>query len=85
MLLNGKDTAPYEYVRRTKNSNSPVTDVKSKDFICNVGGIDDDVLSETKTLPVKAGDQVGFRIRDNFGHPGVLQVYLSKAPGAAQR
>ncbi|KAF2251683.1 lytic polysaccharide monooxygenase [Trematosphaeria pertusa] len=84
VLLNGKDTGVYEYVRRTKNSNGPITDVSSKDIICNNGGIDDDVMSATKTLSVKPGDQVGFRIRDIFGHPGIQQVYLSKAPGMAQ-
>ncbi|KAH8588447.1 cellulose-growth-specific protein [Bisporella sp. PMI_857] len=84
LIVNGKDTGVYEYVRRTKNNNGPILDVKSNDIICNNGGIDDDVMSTTKTYRVVPGDQVGFRIRDIFGHPGIQQVYLSKAPGAAQ-
>src|SRR5690349_21256650 len=84
LIVNGIDTGAYNYVRRTKNSNSPVQDVKSKDMICNVGGIDDDVMSATKTYTVSPGDQVGFTIRDIFGHPGIQQVYMSKAPGTAQ-
>ncbi|KAF1961565.1 glycoside hydrolase [Byssothecium circinans] len=81
VILNGKDTGAYQYVRRTKNSNSPITDVTSKDMVCNNGGIDADVMSATSTLSVKPGDQIGFRIRDSFSHPGVMQVYMSKAPG----
>ncbi|KAL4881828.1 glycosyl hydrolase family 61-domain-containing protein [Aspergillus karnatakaensis] len=83
LVVNGEVTEEYEYVRRTKNSNSPVEDVTSDDIICNVGGIDDDVLAETKTYTVAPGDEVGFVIRDVFGHPGPQQVYLSKAPGLA--
>jgi len=83
VLLNGKDTGIYEYVRSTKNSNSPVQDVSSKDMVCNVGGNDADVMAKTKTLSVKAGDQIGFRLNPNFGHPGVQQVYMSKAPSTA--
>jgi hypothetical protein len=83
VLLNGKDTGVYQYVRSTKNSNSPVTDISSKDMICNVGGNDADMIAKTQTLSVKAGDQVGFRIRDVFGHPGVQQVYMSKASSTA--
>ncbi|KAL5338004.1 glycosyl hydrolase family 61-domain-containing protein [Aspergillus crustosus] len=84
LIVNGEVTEEYQYVRRTKNSNSPVTDVTSSDIICNVGGIDDDVLAETQTLTVAPGDELGFVIRDVFGHPGPQQVYLSKAPGTAQ-
>ncbi|SPO05362.1 related to cellulose binding protein CEL1 [Cephalotrichum gorgonifer] len=84
LIVNGQDTGPYEYVRRTKNSNGPVLDVTSKDMICNVGGIDDDVMSTTETHTVRPGDQVGFRIRDVWGHPGIQQVYMSKAPGTAK-
>ena len=28
----------YTYIRRTTNANSPVTDLSSNDFRCNVGG-----------------------------------------------
>jgi hypothetical protein len=82
LIVNGVDTAPYEYVRRTKNSNGPIENVASPDIVCNNGGNDVDVRSSTKTHKVKPGDQVGFRVRDIWGHPGVQQVYISKAPGA---
>ncbi|KAL4925674.1 lytic polysaccharide monooxygenase auxiliary activity family 9 protein [Aspergillus undulatus] len=84
LVVNGEETEDYKYVRRTKNSNSPVTDVSSDDFICNVGGIDDDVLSETETYTVAPGDELGFTVATNWGHPGVQQVYMSKAPNTAK-
>ncbi|KAL3458262.1 glycosyl hydrolase family 61-domain-containing protein [Aspergillus heterothallicus] len=80
LIVNGEVTEEYQYVRRTKSSNSPVKDVTSTDMICNNGGIDDDVMAETETYEVAAGDQVGFKVRDVWGHPGIQQVYLSKAP-----
>lgn len=72
--------AEYEYVRRTSNSNSPVTDVLSTDMRCNVGGASG---ASTKTLTVQAGDSIGFSIASSFSHPGIQQVYLSKAPSTA--
>ncbi|KAF2245769.1 lytic polysaccharide monooxygenase [Trematosphaeria pertusa] len=70
----------YTYIRRTSNSNSPVTDVSSTDMRCNVGGASG---NGTETYEVAAGDQIGFVINAEFGHPGPQQVYISKAPGAA--
>lgn len=70
----------YTYIRRTSNSNSPVTDVSSTDMRCNVGGGSG---SATQTYEVAAGDQIGFVINVNFGHPGPQQVYISKAPSTA--
>lgn len=84
LLINGEETAPYEFVRKTKNNNGPILDVFSDDIICNNGGIDDDILAVTKTRTVTAGDQLGFKINEMFGHPGPLHVYLSKAPETAQ-
>jgi hypothetical protein len=84
LIVNGKETSAYEYVRRTKNGNGPILDVKSSDIICNKGGIDDDILAVTKTHKVAPGDQVGFKMNEYLGHPGPLAVYLSKAPGSAQ-
>jgi hypothetical protein len=40
-------------------------------MICNNGGIDDYVMSATKTYKVAPDDQVGFRVRDIWGHPGI--------------
>nr|AXP83835.1 endo-1,4-beta-glucanase [Valsa mali] len=80
LIVNDNVTSPYEYVRQTTDSNSPVTDVTSQDFICNQGGLDADIMAKTSTYTVKSGDQVGFTINSNIGHPGPLSVYMSKAP-----
>lgn len=34
-----------------------------------------------ETMPVKAGDTVGFRVDVNVTHPGPLQFYMAKVPG----
>lgn len=70
----------YTYIRKTSNSNSPVTDVSSTDMRCNVGGFSGNA---TETYEVAAGDQIGFVINSNFGHPGPQQVYMSQAPSTA--
>jgi hypothetical protein len=80
LIVNGQGTNPYEYVRRVKNSNSPVEVATSPNMICNVGGNDADSRAATKTYTVKPGDQVGFDINSDLGHPGPLNVYMSKAP-----
>lgn len=80
LIVNDNVTGAYEYVRQTTNSNSPVTDVTSQDFICNAGGLDADIMAKTSTYTVQAGDNVGFTINSNIGHPGPLHVYMSKAP-----
>ncbi|KAJ4388628.1 hypothetical protein N0V93_006087 [Gnomoniopsis smithogilvyi] len=80
LIVNDNVTSPYEYVRQTTNSNSPITDVTSQDFICNAGGLDADIMAKTSTYTVQAGDSVGFTINSNIGHPGPLHVYMSKAP-----
>lgn len=80
LIVNDNVTSAYEYVRQTTNSNSPVTDVTSDDFVCNVGGLDADIMSKTSTYTVQPGDSVGFTINANIGHPGPLHVYMSKAP-----
>ncbi|KFY25917.1 hypothetical protein V493_04365 [Pseudogymnoascus sp. VKM F-4281 (FW-2241)] len=81
LVLNGQATQPYEYVRVNTNHNSPVTDVQSNDFRCNVGGLSSG--SSTKTATVKAGDTVGFALDQATYHPGPTSIYLSKASGSA--
>lgn len=83
LIVNGEATEPYQYVRRTKNANSPVEDVTSLDMVCNVGGIDADTMAATETKTVKAGDQLGFKVNAELGHPGPQAVYMSKAPTKA--
>lgn len=80
LIVNDNVTSPYEYVRQTTNSNSPVTDVTSQDFVCNQGGLDADIMAKTSTYSVSGGDTVGFSVNVNIGHPGPLHVYMSKAP-----
>lgn len=80
LIVNDNVTSAYEYVRKTTNSNSPVTDVTSSDFICNQGGLDADIMAATSTYTVQPGDSVGFSVNVNIGHPGPLHVYMSKAP-----
>lgn len=70
----------YQYIRKSNNSNAPLQNVNSTDMRCNSGG---QTGSHTQTYTVKAGDELGFAIKDTFGHPGPQQVYLSKAPGSA--
>lgn len=80
LIVNDNVTSAYEYVRQTTNSNSPVTDVTSQDFVCNQGGLDSDIMAKTSTYAVSGGDTVGFTVNVNIGHPGPLHVYMSKAP-----
>ncbi|KAF2193114.1 lytic polysaccharide monooxygenase [Zopfia rhizophila CBS 207.26] len=81
LIVNGQIVGePYQYIRRTLNSNSPIENVQSIDMRCNTGGASG---KNTQTYTVKAGDELGFAINESFGHPGPQQVYLSKAPGTA--
>lgn len=81
LIVNGEIIgSPYQYIRRTNNSNSPLQNVNSTDMRCNSGASSG--LS-TETYTVHAGDELGFGIAATFGHPGPQQVYLSKAPTAA--
>jgi hypothetical protein len=88
LIVNGKVVGdPYQYVRRTNNSNTPLQQVNSTDMRCNAGGASgtftttNGTTTTTQTYTVRAGlDELGFAIADSFGHPGVQQVYLSRAP-----
>lgn len=71
--------SPYQYVRRTNNSNTPLQNVNSTDMRCNAGAASGIPLN-TSTYTVTAGDTLGFTLKDTFGHPGPQQVYISKAP-----
>ncbi|KAM0550255.1 hypothetical protein ACHAPJ_008924 [Fusarium lateritium] len=84
LIINGKVTEPYEYVRRSTNGWSPVADVTSQDFVCNGGGLNPDTLANTKTARVAPGDILGFTVNIEIGHPGPLAVYMSKAPDGVE-
>ena len=79
LIVNGKTTEPYEYVRALGPGvgNGPFYDVKHTDIRCNNGSFA--AASKTKTYAVKAGDTLGFTIRDVLGHPGPLFAYMSKS------
>ncbi|KAJ4362373.1 hypothetical protein N0V83_010466 [Neocucurbitaria cava] len=72
--------SPYQYIRRTNNSNTPLQNVNSTDMRCNAGAASGVPLN-TSTYTVAAGDTLGFTLKDTFGHPGPQQVYISRAPG----
>ena len=80
LIVNGEVTKPYEYVRRTTNYNSPIENVASPNMICNQGGNDAAIRAATKTYTVAPGDELGFDINSELGHPGPQAVYISKAP-----
>ncbi|KAG8829650.1 hypothetical protein FRC17_006238, partial [Serendipita sp. 399] len=80
LILNGAATTPWQYVRQSNNSNSPITDVTSTNIRCNSGGSSG---GSTQTATVAAGATVGFKLDQNIFHAGVLNVYLSKVSNAA--
>jgi hypothetical protein len=83
IIVNGQIIGePYQYVRKTNNSNYPLQNVNSTDMRCN-SGASSGVALNTSTYTVASGDMLGFAIKDTFGHPGPQQVYISKAPNAA--
>lgn len=80
LIVNGNVTSPYEYVRQTNNSNSPITDITSTNMRCNSGGLLAATMAQTSTYTVAPGDNVGFTIDAAISHPGPLSVWMSKAP-----
>lgn len=79
---NGKSTADWEYVRQTNNfqSNGPVTNVQGPEMTCYQTTMN---AANTKTLDVTAGSTINFNARASISHPGAVNVYMAKAPGAA--
>ncbi|CZR53136.1 related to cellulose binding protein CEL1 [Phialocephala subalpina] len=80
LTANGVKNPAYTYVRRNTNYNSPVTDLASKDLICNVGG---ETGGNTTTVTVKAGDPLSFTSDTAVYHQGPICVYMAKAPTTA--
>ncbi|KAI8633624.1 lytic polysaccharide monooxygenase [Xylariaceae sp. FL1651] len=80
LIVNGAFVGePYQYIRQPLKGNVPLTNVNSTDMRCNVGG-SSGITNQTETATVRAGDKLGFGIDETFGHPGIQQVYLSRAP-----
>jgi hypothetical protein len=83
IIVNGQIIGkPYQYIRRTNNSNTPLQNVNSTDMRCN-SGASSGITLNTQTYNVVSGDMLGFAIKDTFGHPGPQQVYISRAPSTA--
>ncbi|KAI0159860.1 glycoside hydrolase [Hypoxylon sp. FL1284] len=86
LVINGRETGVYEYVREHDNGYMPSWDdgrfLASNDLRCNKGS--ENHRGTPKAAKVTAGkDSVGFvtNVHSKIQHPGPLQVYLSKAPG----
>ncbi|KJA15578.1 lytic polysaccharide monooxygenase [Hypholoma sublateritium FD-334 SS-4] len=78
LIVNGAVTPAWADVRQTNNfeSNAPVTDVTSADFRCYNTAINAPALTAT----VAAGSSIGFQANGAVYHPGVVNVYMAKAP-----
>ncbi|KAF9009978.1 glycoside hydrolase family 61 protein [Cyathus striatus] len=78
LVLSGAATADWQYVRRTNNYNtqSPVTDVTSADFRCYTS----QTSATAQTATIAAGSTLGINSDGNMYHPGVVNVYMAKAP-----
>ncbi|RYO85979.1 hypothetical protein DL766_007243 [Monosporascus sp. MC13-8B] len=67
------DVSPgYEVGIRRAPSNNPVTDVKSNDIVCNVGGTSG---AGVKTVAARAGDTITVQW-DQSTHPGPITHFL---------
>ncbi|KAJ5329128.1 Glycoside hydrolase family 61 [Penicillium brevicompactum] len=81
-IADGNFTGYFEYVREDTQGYMPYKGgYSSDDLRCNTGSMD--YASKTGVYKVKAGETIGFGTDFNalIGHPGPLQVYMSKAPG----
>jgi len=78
LIINGQTTTAWEYVRETNNfdSQAPVTDVTSSDLRC----YDSATNPTASTVTVAAGQQIGIMSDNTIYHPGVVNVYMAKAP-----
>jgi len=83
LILNGVPSSDWEYIRQTDNYEDlgPVTDVTSAEFTCY--DTTENLIPSTAT--VKAGSKIGFQAfghPSSIYHPGVVNVYMAKAPGS---
>ncbi|KAJ7266879.1 glycoside hydrolase family 61 protein [Mycena haematopus] len=79
LIVNGVTTPAWTNVRQTNNFNSqdPVIDVTSADFRC----YDSATAGTASTISVAAGSTLGIACDQTIYHPGVVNVYMAKAPG----
>ncbi|KAJ7917190.1 glycosyl hydrolase family 61-domain-containing protein [Mycena leptocephala] len=81
LIVGGTNTSAWQYVRQTNNWQdlNPLTDVTSTDVRC----YDSAQSGTASTTTVAAGSTVGFTVSgnpSNLYHPGVVNVYMAKAP-----
>ncbi|TFY62640.1 hypothetical protein EVG20_g6629 [Dentipellis fragilis] len=78
LVVGGTTTPAWVNVRKTNNFNTqaPVTDVTSPDFTC----YDTQTDPTAETITVAAGQQLGIMSDGTIYHPGVVNVYMAKAP-----
>jgi len=78
LIVGGVTTPAWVNVRQTNNFNTqaPVTDVTSADFRC----YDSATSGTATTINVAAGSSLGIMSDGTIYHPGVVNVYMAKAP-----
>ncbi|PPQ67211.1 hypothetical protein CVT26_007284 [Gymnopilus dilepis] len=78
LIIGGKNSGDWVNIRQTNNFNSqaPVTDVNSTDFRCYTSQTN----AVAQTASVAAGSSIGIMADGPIYHPGVINVYMAKAP-----
>ncbi|KAJ7218235.1 glycosyl hydrolase family 61-domain-containing protein [Mycena haematopus] len=81
LIVGGANTSSWQYVRETNNWQdlNPQTDVTETDIRCYTST----ESGTASTMSVAAGSTIGFTVDGNpanLYHPGVLNVYMAKAP-----
>jgi len=78
LVVGGTTTPAWVNVRQTNNYNTqaPVTDVTSSDLRC----YDSATAGTATTISVAAGSELGIMSDGTIYHPGVVNVYMAKAP-----
>ncbi|KAJ7485090.1 glycoside hydrolase family 61 protein [Mycena galericulata] len=78
LIVDGTTTPAWVNVRQTDNFDTlaPVTDVTSADFTC----YDTVTAATASTISVAAGSTLGIACGLTIYHPGVVNVYMAKAP-----
>ncbi|KAJ7101358.1 glycosyl hydrolase family 61-domain-containing protein [Mycena belliarum] len=81
LIVGGVNSSAWQYVRETNNWQdlNPLTDVSTTDVRCYSSA----ESGTSSTMSVAAGSTVGFTVDGNPAntyHPGVLNVYMAKAP-----
>jgi hypothetical protein len=83
LIVNGKLTNDWEYIRENSNGIMPTKQFlqPSDDFRCNSGTFNN--AGKTKVYKVNPGDKIGFELwyYATMKHPGPLTIHMSKAPG----